>query len=1341
MNITNLLFFDKNGESYNFNQNANGYWEGADYFLPISTALFDNSNLFILEAVTEFGITSYKFPTMEPGSRFDISWKTADAKTNFFLFTITREGVGPDSLDFITKAESLTINHSDFGNSLSNLDLAYPFQVNVAFTPIEERAYSRVMQIHYTYPAPTIEDPDAMATEQVLELTFYGEGEDEDERMRVWLENFGIRFNREDALLLKDYDLKESLSDWARLNAARKQLLVNQDQVYPYVGTYKGMLNLISLLGYRDVLRVKEYWRDTDPNSNYYNKFAMVDVTDLMQLGDITKVNLIDDKRALKNSKKFKKTEFLALVYEFTVATDNYDDDGLPEVVPTTEFTVDEIFFKLHGVAKKLETEILPVNVVIRDIIGEFIYFEKFNLRNWIDLTTIEAFQVNDVYKVNILEPNTRSIELKIRDIKTLYPKLGGVSEFPAVTYSEGPIEPYQDSQVYPVSGIPVLNAAIAGYYEDLIDYEFRNGPTNPADYGDDALDKIGCPTVLEAFIPDLTLQELDGVMFNDFIASSPTTSSTPNDISTGTKYFDFFNTDVFSIGNRVKFYITTDQSQYMEGTIVNIGPGNTVEIDITYASGYAEANTSWTIYQIDTHYTINTLRYRNGYEIEWKIEGPQNYLFIRRGVLTDLVKMPHILPHTGAYTITASIFDMQGGVSFDRIGLTVKSEEPVLQVFTRMQDKFRYDFNNLSNITIEDLGQTPLFDPMANVVNPNGLFEPFTQIQTHYLDWYTYSNYWSVGGRQDEALISYPGEGFVPYRLSSNPAKKGWGSGSIDGQPTLSDYAGAKLNELYHLDFSDLGYVGDTLDGFYIDLKLTPASPGSHVRSLQFGGFPPLDIATAVPGATLETLTSYLQSLSNSTKPGWSEYSYQIIGGKIKATAKQSSKLNHSIIKVLQSATVYDSLTASSYPIDNNGLSISDPVISASTLYTFTELFESPTVSETSGLVIGSRVRVQNQDGGWVEGIITDLTTALFEVRAQTANVIGDFTQFEVVWADSVYTFGLPKRVFSADSLLSTQQTLAQMNLSLDEDLLFVYSDFTDKLKTLSSDIPAPASNINYWIDNGYVTYDTLPDELYVDTVQVSPGIFTHENNDFPGNILPLTGKNNYWEFHINEGEIWTLPDIYTIRIDDSIVGWENGSKLRIVFDTPVETDDFVIEVITNANASYEVTLATLTQEDFAKVDGVPSRFALTATCDDAANFVFTVDRIEPVQKGFIPSQYDENSFTLSNIKATQDTIQVPIHHPIFVTISNLASNVETEWTLVNEVGDTIINVRSPAYFIWRFEKPGSYKLLGQSTDTRNNTSYMNVNIAVANVLSPAKYVQTIEKELNERKRMLTHA
>ena len=256
MNIDNLVFFDKNGEAYNLSQTTDGNWEGADYFLPISTALYDCSNIFILENTN--GV--YTYPKLDPDTKFEVKWKTADSVDNFFLFTVYQEALPDGTHTFLKNQDSITINHSDFGVSTQPLNLIYPMQLNVEFTPSQEQAYSRVLQVYYT-----------TATEStlVLEMSFYGEGEDEDERFRIWLSNFGVKFNREDALLLKDYDLKEGLPDWSQINQARKQLLVSMDQVYPYVGTYKGLLNLISLMGYRDVLRVKEYWRDSDPNSTY----------------------------------------------------------------------------------------------------------------------------------------------------------------------------------------------------------------------------------------------------------------------------------------------------------------------------------------------------------------------------------------------------------------------------------------------------------------------------------------------------------------------------------------------------------------------------------------------------------------------------------------------------------------------------------------------------------------------------------------------------------------------------------------------------------------------------------------------------------------------------------------------------------------------------------------------------------------------------------------------------------------------------------------------------------------------------------------------------------------
>ena len=111
-------------------------------------------------------------------------------------------------------------------------------------------------------------------TKTFVEIDFYGEGLDEDERFGVWAKNFGIKFNKEDANILKDYDIKEAYPDWDQLNIARKSLIVNRDQIYPYIGTYKGLSNFVDILGYKDVLQVKEYWKNINKKSQDAFEFS-----------------------------------------------------------------------------------------------------------------------------------------------------------------------------------------------------------------------------------------------------------------------------------------------------------------------------------------------------------------------------------------------------------------------------------------------------------------------------------------------------------------------------------------------------------------------------------------------------------------------------------------------------------------------------------------------------------------------------------------------------------------------------------------------------------------------------------------------------------------------------------------------------------------------------------------------------------------------------------------------------------------------------------------------------------------------------------------------------------
>ena len=800
MNINNLVFFDRNGESYNFSQNSDGVWEGADYFLPVSTALYDVSNIYILEKVGN----SYKFPTMSPGSSLHFKWRTAEAKDEFFLFTVAKEDPNTDSPTYINRQTSIQINYSDLDPvGINNLDLAYPLQVNVGFSPTLEQAYTRILEVYYENGATTT---------QILSITFYGEGSDEDVRFRVWLENFGVKFNADDALLLKNYDLKEGLPDWNQINQARKEILVNRDQIYPYVGTYKGLINLINILGYRDVLRVKEYWQDQDQKSAYYQKYAMVDVTDLMDDGMLDEIDLVDRNGQIKKGGKFKKTEFLALAYEFSVASDNYDDDGIPEVEFTTEFEVDEIFYKLNRLATKLKREVLPINVVIKDIIGEFIYFNKFNIRSWSDVTYINSLEINDNYDLLVNQPPSKSNMYLIRDIKSLYYKIENTFDFPEISFNETSTDPYQNDQKYPTSDLSGLITAIEDFYTAVTDYEFKqHGQPNPLTSGDDIDGKVGCPVNLEAYLPDFTLKQLDGSKFRDFT---------------------------------------------------------------------------------NTHYTIGNIRYRNGYEIEWNIEGPQGYIFNWRGNLNDLYQIPHILPHVGNYSIKATVYDMQGGQNVTYKKLTVLTEEPVIQVFTKLQDKSRYDFKNLSNVTIGDLKDSPLYLPFANIVqggNSN------VNMALHYLDWNTYSNNFGVGNPQGEAEIFTEAIGFELIADSNNPISDLWGTGSgAFGQPTLRDYRFTTIGELTLNRMGDLSYVPDRLNGFILDLP--------NLTTLVSINFADWDAANSY------TITSYTNAddlcaqLNAAAHPQVAEYRYVAIEGRVHAMAKRQDRTLHRILRLTDS-------------------------------------------------------------------------------------------------------------------------------------------------------------------------------------------------------------------------------------------------------------------------------------------------------------------------------------------------------------------------------------------------------------------------------------------------------
>ena len=482
MVIENLYFFDRNGELISLQPNSStGDLEANVYFDSLSIALYDNENIFILEKVGN----EYKFPTLEPGQSITAKWDSSE-ESPFFLYEVEKEfEIGEFVLN---RKENFSVSYDDIlpTSDGSSVDISLPLQINIGFNPEEEVEYVRSLSIYLN------DESSPGQSTLIANLLFYGEGVDEDERFRVWLQNFGIKFNRQDANILASYDIKEALPNWKKINSTRKNLLVNQSEIFPYIGTYRGLVNFVNMFGYKDTLHIKEYWKNINKGSQYFNKLFLVDLTDILDDGKIDNLNLLDLNKNIKFGKQFAKTEFLALTYEFTQATDNFDDDGLPEVVETTDFTVDEIFYKLNHLGKKIKNEIIPINVKIKDIIGEFIYFQKYTIKYWRDDTIILDYDLNE--KIDIKYSPDKNTNLSLVSLDPLYSKeYESGLDLGVVRFNSGFADPYEFNQKYKKADIDGICDYIETYYSELKNQRYPDLSAKLSwDFGDDPDKPIG---------------------------------------------------------------------------------------------------------------------------------------------------------------------------------------------------------------------------------------------------------------------------------------------------------------------------------------------------------------------------------------------------------------------------------------------------------------------------------------------------------------------------------------------------------------------------------------------------------------------------------------------------------------------------------------------------------------------------------------------------------------------------------------------------------------------------------------------------------------------------------
>lgn len=274
-------------------------------------------------------------------------------------------------------------------------------------------------------------------------FTFLTEVEGEDERFRTLLGNFGIPDPVKYPNIFKEQDVDEQGVDWTLINTKSKELMINYDQIFPYVGTYKALMGAIKFLGYGDLI-FKEWYKIKDQNNR--DRYVTLQTYDL-QKGESLNTKLKKIGVTYGEFERYKKINRLSMIYHlneiddetgenitmYTRRLDNpakdnpttspesglykasYDKDThhqvlagendftekqdvffqLPITKPIYEYRTDEILAKLFSVKQWLEKYILGVNCYISDICGEGIIIERMKNQAYVtqhhlqDITTI----------------------------------------------------------------------------------------------------------------------------------------------------------------------------------------------------------------------------------------------------------------------------------------------------------------------------------------------------------------------------------------------------------------------------------------------------------------------------------------------------------------------------------------------------------------------------------------------------------------------------------------------------------------------------------------------------------------------------------------------------------------------------------------------------------------------------------------------------------------------------------------------------------------------------------------------------------------------------------------
>lgn len=415
-----------------------GHFSGSMFFEPVSSGLYENEQIFVLQEFKDSvsGSNFVGFPhTTATGATASPLWRSrwendsygdVDVSNIIFTYKITENDPDLSGDPTITNYQNIAFevikNTSDsYSNGyVSTPEISTPsraLQVNVAINAPDQGAevYQRKL---------ILEDITSGNPEKVAEIEFYGQIVGSDERLDVLTRNLGRAFVGEDSTILRNHDPNEPLPDYIEINEKRKELMVAGEEIFPYIGSYKGLIGALKFFGYQD-LRIKEYWLnlnyqrvnltplqenqiflDNYNNTKTPNQTVLIaDVLDNENTGkyrleqtygpnsDGEYVLDVSSENTLVPSRTYKKTSLFGLYYDINTTSSTVDPYGYPVTPEAFSFTQEEVLVKLFALKQRLKESYLPLNARIVDITGEGVYYNVYNTKAWTD--TLERDEID----------------------------------------------------------------------------------------------------------------------------------------------------------------------------------------------------------------------------------------------------------------------------------------------------------------------------------------------------------------------------------------------------------------------------------------------------------------------------------------------------------------------------------------------------------------------------------------------------------------------------------------------------------------------------------------------------------------------------------------------------------------------------------------------------------------------------------------------------------------------------------------------------------------------------------------------------------------------------------